>query len=162
MELIARFPGIKVFCVEPDPEGIEIIKKHILKNKANAIIIPFAIGAEVKTGFLVDNNDGSWGKTLEPIETNNAVKVDVKNLKAFTSENDRKNIKLIKSNCEGGEFELVPQIIELGIKPDLIVIMIHPNRGDSISLINSLEAYGYSANQIWESEINPCWHFIKK
>jgi len=160
MELNSHFPGIKIFCIEPDPDGLNIIKKHTKKNKANVNIIPFAIGAEEKTAFLVDNNDGSWGKTVEIDKINDAIKVNVETLKKILVNVNLNNIKLIKSNCEGGEFDLIPQIIELGIKPNLIVLMIHPDKGNVKFLINSLEDYGYITKSIWDSEINPCWHFL--
>lgn len=163
MELNARYSGIKILCIEPDPEGIAIIRKHIKKNKANALVLPCAIGLEEKIAFLADNEDGSWGKTIEIKNINNsALTVNVKTLKNILANIELNNIKLIKSNCEGGEFDLIPQVIELGIKPDLIILMIHPDRGDIALLIQSLKDYGYEANPVWESEINPCWHFIKQ
>jgi len=163
VELLARFPGIRILSIEPDPEGIRIIQKHIHKNKAssNIRVIPYAIGPEEKDGFLTDNRDGSWGKTLEGEKKSNSVKVAVKTLHSIL-DNEAEKIKFIKSNCEGGEFDLVPQLIKLNIKPDLIILMIHPNRGNAKLLIQQIIDYGYGARLIWDSETNPCWHFSLK
>ncbi len=164
VELLARYPGIQVLSIEPDPFGIAIIKKHIEKNRAGANIkvVPFAVGSIETTGFLVDNHDGSWGKTLETEQKADSIRVPVKTLKSILDEQkleDFNAVKLIKSNCEGGEFDFVPQMIELGLKPHLIVLMVHPPRGDVDALVNSLQDYGYSSELVFASETNPCWHF---
>lgn len=164
VELLARFPGIQILSIEPDPIGIESIERHITKNKANSNIhvIPFAVGPGETTGFLVDNHDGSWGKTLETEHRDDSIRVPVKTLKSLLDDQNISNledVKLIKSNCEGGEFDMVPQMIDLGLKPELIVLMVHPPRGDVDALITSLENYGYTSELVFESETNPCWHF---
>lgn len=163
VDLLARFPGTKIVSIEPDPEGVTIIQKHVKKNNADANIsvIPYALGLSKSEGYLTDNNDGSWGKTLESGSRLNSIKVKVIPLSSAIV-NDASKVKFIKSNCEGGEFDLIPQVIKLGLKPDLIILMIHPQRGDSSTLINSLINYGYQSKLIWESKVNPCWHFIRE
>ncbi|HQU91573.1 MAG TPA: FkbM family methyltransferase [Pyrinomonadaceae bacterium] len=167
VELLARYPGIQILSIEPDPIGIASIKRHISKNKAdsNIHVVPFAVGRTETTGFLVDNHDGSWGKTLETVQQEDSIRVPVKTLKSMLEDQKIENlraVKLIKSNCEGGEFDMVPQIVDLGLKPELIVLMIHPPRGDVEGLVTSLQAYGYDSDLVFASETNPCWHFRLK
>ncbi|MBC7900777.1 MAG: FkbM family methyltransferase [Saprospiraceae bacterium] len=163
VELLARFPGIKILSIEPDPEGIDLITRHIERNNAgsNIKVIPFAIGTEEGEGFLADNHDGSWGKTLENDQSDSSVAVRVKTLDQILENGDR-NVRFIKSNCEGGEFDLVPQMIGLGLKPDLIILMVHPPRGNMQELVTMLEDYGYEGRLAWDSDVNPCWHFELK
>jgi len=160
VELLARFPGIRILSIEPDPDGAATIQKHIDKNGAasNIKVIPYAIGMGEKQGFLADNDDGSWGKTLENFKKENSIPVQVVTLRHIL-EGESGQIKLIKSNCEGGEFDLVPQMIELNLRPDLIILMVHPDRGDMEGLINMLSNYGYRARLARDYPTNPCWHF---
>lgn len=162
MELLARYKDTNIICVEPDPESGAIVRKHIEKNNASKQVelVPFAIGEEEKESFLVDNEDGSWGKTVESADTGNGLKIKLKTLAGVLG--NKRNVDVIKSNCEGGEFALIPQVIELKLKPQLIILMIHPDRGDAKALISSLEAYGYAASCVWDSKENPCWHFQLK
>lgn len=160
VELLARFPGIRILSIEPDPDGVGIIRKHIDKNRAvlNIRVVPQAIGMEEKQGFLVDNDDGSWGKTVENVKKQDSISVQVVTLKHIL-EPESGQIKLVKSNCEGGEFDLVPQLIALNIRPDLIILMIHPDRGDMEGLIMMLSNYGYEGRIVRDYPTNPCWHF---
>jgi FkbM family methyltransferase len=160
VEILARFPGIKIVTIEPDPRGIETIKKHIRKNDAHSDIqiVPFAVGEGDGTGYLAESDDGSWGKTLEDTAGQGRIPVKVKKLETMIGA-ERLNIKLIKSNCEGGEFDLIPQMIELGLKPELIILMIHPDRGDLSALTGMLARCGYDATVVTESDTHPCWHF---
>lgn len=160
VELLARYPGINIFCIEPDPEGIRRIHTHIAKNRAerNIDVVPYAVGENESIGYLADNDDGSWGKTLETRSNGKTIPVRVKPLDQILPL-ERRNVKLVKSNCEGGEFTLISQMIQLGLKPELIILMIHPERGSVSDLVKTLEEYGYSGRAVYESDTHPCWHF---
>lgn len=159
-EASKKFPGVKIICIEPDPEAIHTIEKHKIKNKLNLITLPYAIGDAEGDFYLVDNNDGSWGKTVEILSKNKSIPIQTKALKNLLSGIDLGKIKLIKSNCEGGEFALIKQMIALKLKPDYLIVMIHPERGDKESLISQLSDFGYSYIIRWDSDVNPCYHFF--
>jgi len=160
-EMAIKYKGVEILCIEPDPVAIKFIEKHKQKNRVNLTIIPFAIGNNCDSVYLTDNQDGSWGKTIEKDNNNeSSIKVYQKTLHELLSGINTSKIKLVKSNCEGGEFALVEQLIMMNLRPDYLILMIHPDRGDKNHLIKILEEINYSAIPVYNSEINPCFHFI--
>ncbi len=158
--LSKKFNGTKIICVEPDPDSVKFIQKHQKVNKLDFVIIPYAISDKSKDGYLVDNNDGSWGKTVEVTPTENSILIQTRSLNEMLKNIEIEKIKLIKSNCEGGEFTLIDQMIELELKPNYIILMIHPDKGNIHDLIGKLTVYGYEHTIAWDSEVNPCYHFF--
>jgi FkbM family methyltransferase len=161
-EICYRFKNICIYCIEPDPEAIELIYEHKNINKINIEVVPFAIGVTAENSYLIDNNDGSWGKTVEKTSSGNSILIQTKTLSEILKGVNLNKIQLVKSNCEGGEFVLIEQIINLRIKPRYIILMIHPNKGNLKELVNKLTNYGYDYTIAWESNINPCYHFFIK
>jgi FkbM family methyltransferase len=158
--LSKRYKGTKIICVEPDPNSIRFIEKHQKVNKLNFDIIPCAISDKSKDGYLVDNNDGSWGKTVEINPTENSILIQTRSLAEILKDVEIGKIRLIKSNCEGGEYTLIDQMIDLELKPNYIILMIHPDKGNVTELVGRLVDYGYDYSIAWESEVNPCYHFF--
>ncbi len=154
------FIGVKIICVEPNPISLEYLKRHSIKNHLNIKIVPYAIGSSSESRFLVDNNDGSWGKTVEDAPSKKSIVIQTITLAEILKNVDVNNLQLIKSNCEGGEFTLVDQLIELNIKPRFLILMIHPEKGYLKELVDKLTAYGYRYSIAWKSDINPCYHFF--
>jgi FkbM family methyltransferase len=134
----------------------KILAKNNLQDKVE--IHEFAIGDFNGNGYLVDNDDGSWGKTISKTFVKGSIKVPMRTLKDVIQ--DRK-IALVKCNTEGGEFSIIPQLINLKLKPELIILMVHPLQGNVDELLKSLVDYGYRKFLVNDFPLNPCWHLIR-
>jgi FkbM family methyltransferase len=164
VEILVKYPSANGIFLEPSPEKIKIITNTILRNNLNsrAKLIPAGIAKITGDAWLVKSEDGSWGDWLEysiPKDSKNSIKVKTTTLLDAIG---GKKLTIIKCNAEGGEFELVKQILALGLRPKIIILMVHPEMGDVDLLWSSLITAGYEIDKVKDHPRRPVWHVTLK
>ena len=159
VEILRRFPKARIIAVEPNPIAVKFLKRNLNANGFldRVEIVEAGIGAGDQSGFLKFSTDGSWGDTIEKSEPY-SLGLRVPLLKVDSILKGRIP-DVVKSNAEGAEYELIPQLLSLGIKPKLIILMPHGSRG-SIAKINALlKREGYSIFDLGTGDSeSPHWH----
>jgi FkbM family methyltransferase len=160
MELLNEHANAEVIFVEPSQSRCYNIQKSLNKNKINSKTTIVSAGIAHKKGpaWLVMSEYGSWGDWLEykkPIDSKETIKVETITL--LDAINNKKPT-IIKCNAEGGEFELIKQLFAANLRPKFMVLMIHPEMGNTDNLWESLIQAGYSIEIIRKSSSRPVWH----
>lgn len=160
IEMLMQYPEAKSIFLEPSPDKCRNIRKAIHKNKFSSKTRLISSGIGVKNGkaWLVMSEYGSWGDWLEYEKPKPPVKsLEVSTVRLQNVLNGIVPV-IIKCNAEGGEFELVKQLITLRLKPKLIILMIHVEMGDMEKLKSDLLDYGYNIEVIKDHPRRPVWH----
>ena len=151
-----RFKNARVICVEPDRAGFALLRRNIALNRLSdrTEMLNVAIGASAGPGRLSQSTDGSWGNRLltKDEAADQSSPVDVAPLKDVLR---GRTVACVKSNCEGGEFALFPQLFELGVKPRVIILCAHPDAGDVDALVDLVATQGYDVRPTKSSETHP-------
>jgi FkbM family methyltransferase len=117
----------KVFGFDPTPKSIEWVKNQ--GEIAGFNFIP--VGISDKTGelefFLPQNDKHVSGSLVDNTVTNseNTIKVPVKDLKTIAEELGHQSIDVLKMDIEGAEYDVIPSILNSGINIKQILIEFH-------------------------------------
>lgn len=105
-------PCLKIY--EPNPHAVAVLKERF-KDK-NAEIFPFGLGSRNQTCLL--SNDG-MGSSIFASSRNyqhaDKIEVTLRDVRDVFEELKVPEIDLIKINIEGGEYDLLPRLIETGL-----------------------------------------------
>jgi len=147
LEALRRYPGCRVVAVEPDPEACRTLQLNIAMNKFDERVRLVAAGLADSRGVgrLSRGAAGSWGTHVRPLDDRAANGDRSVTIRTMTLSDvlDGGVPAIVKCNAEGAEFSLVPQMIALGIRPMLVVLMIHPAFGSAAGLVDQLQRAGY-------------------
>lgn len=103
-------PKVKIFSVEPAPENIEMLNKHIKDNKIKGVkVCGYAISGKSEQRILEKETD-----TINYRLTNQfadlkkvfTINVETVSFKDFCKKNKIKKISVLKMDIEGGEYEV--------------------------------------------------------
>ena len=160
VELLNRFPELKAVLIEPNHKKIKNINKNLELNKCfyRARILELGLGKENGRGWLVESTDGSWGNWVE--EDSLSQPDGSQEVSTITLDKALNGVKpvIVKCNAEGAEFELIHQLITLGLRPKLIILMVHSEFGDLDALWNALVNNHYSVKVVRDYAPRPIWH----
>lgn len=151
MEALRRYPQCDLVAIEPDPAACRQLEANAqLNNLTSRIEIVRAGLATVDgSGWLELDASGSWASRTHQADPGlNA---------SLQSSQSRREVALrtldtvlggraptiVKCNAEGAEFALIPQLVALGHRPKLIVLMVHPEAGSPRELVSLLAGAGY-------------------
>jgi FkbM family methyltransferase len=145
-----EFPGSRVICVEPSADARELIAKNLRLNHLNerATIIPAGLGSQAGVAELLHTDDGSWGSSLfqEPgVQVLRKESIIVLPLADIVRDSSP---HIIKCNAEGAEYELVAQLEVTDIRPIHMILMVHPEFGDTELLKARLSELGYTSAEV--------------
>ena len=160
VEMLMKYPSAQAIFLEPNPEKCMTIIKTIKGSNLNsrAHLIPAGLAVTTGHAWLIKSEYGSWGDWLEytePPQPNKALVVSTVTLEKALNGADP---TIVKCNAEGGEFELVRQVLILELRPRFIILMIHPEFGDVDQLWTSLSKAGYTIEVVRNSPNRPVWH----
>jgi len=139
-----EYPGSRITCLEPSAAAAECLAANLELNHftSRARIVNAALAPESGEGLLVHTDDGSWGFSLYEDASGAAVSERVTLISlSDVLRDDRPDI--VKCNAEGAEFALVEQLMATDIRPDLMIIMVHPQFGDLDLLLQRCGDMGY-------------------
>jgi FkbM family methyltransferase len=159
-EMLARYPQARAVVVEPNPEKYRNIGRTLKANGfvTRARTVAVGVAPFTGTGVLIANKKGSWARRIEPgasPPSSGDLQVPTASLREVL---DGIKPAVIKCNGEGAEFALVPQVLELGLYPKLMILMVHPWLADAAGLRARLEGAGYQLTSLLDDESHPCWH----
>ena len=130
--IFAAARGFQVISYEPNPINFAILKKNLIENsdlnielKNNAVshesgILKFNMGKTSTTGAL-ENSYRDWKRTDDNIE------VHCSEINEILNHYDK--IKILKIDCEGGEYEIFNSISEKNLnKIKILFIEVHPTK----------------------------------
>jgi len=141
-----------IHAYEPNPYAFELLKKRVGKYE-NIKLIPAAVSNYNGTSSLFlhkNHNEGevhfSQASSLQAEKNNvsaDGVEVEVQDIKDVLSRAD--HIKLIKIDIEGGEYDIMDEILAQGDKIDYILLETHEKKNEAFAqrhaaLINAIEA----------------------
>jgi len=110
-------PLIKIYAFEPFPTSFEYLCMNIKENQIQNIIpIPLAITSDRRRMYLYATNDNLGGANnyvYKPNTSYNVAEVSSLTLNDVFKMFDFSSIKMLKIDCEGGEFEIIPNFDRL-------------------------------------------------
>ena len=104
--------GCKVFLFEPSQEHYAQCLQRF-KGSPEVQCFSFGLGSSEKIGYLGDAADASSVSNVPFAE--NDERISLRRFSDVCSELGVKRINLMKINIEGGEYDLLPHLIETGI-----------------------------------------------
>lgn len=161
-EMLKRHWFTKSVLIEPNRDKCRNIVRTLRASGVlgRARIVAAALSQSDGRGWLIPSEEGSWGDYLET--TVPAVNNGCREVATVTLEGTLEGIRpaVVKCNAEGGEFSLVAQLLTLDVRPKLIILMVHPERGNAGDLWDALIDGGYSISVVLDDARRPCWHAI--
>lgn len=163
VELLRRYPQAHLIAVEPNPMAVRLLKKNLQANSllGRVDIIEAGISQQSGWGQLKLDESGSWGDSL----TNDLIGINDKSISVQTlTVNDILNgsqPRFVKSNAEGAEFSLFPQLFVESIFPEIIILLAHPEHGAVDDLLAECKSNGYIMRDVGSSPDFPRLHGIR-
>ncbi|MEN8119141.1 MAG: FkbM family methyltransferase [Bacteroidota bacterium] len=145
---------LKIYAFDPTPKSIEWVKNQNLPKQF--ILKEYGLADfDGKAKFHPPENPDYISATIleRPTTENEAYKVDVKSLITIMRELGHDKIDILKMDIEGGEYTVIENIINSGIKPTQLLVEFHHRFGNvgvkqTINAVNKLRKYGYKVFHI--------------
>ena len=135
-DIFARY-NCRIWIFEPVRSFEANISRRFQRNK-KIEVFPMALGARTRTEIITVGYDGTslFKKSFGVQEV-----IFFEDVVAFFQDREVDTIDLVKINIEGGEYELLPRLIESGIimKIKQIQIQFHNYSPDSELMMKSIE-----------------------
>jgi FkbM family methyltransferase len=101
---------VKIFAVEPEPNNLKLLKRHLAENKISGVkVIPGALAGETGERELLIFKDSHNHRLAED---EGDIKVKAFAFADFCKQNKIKKISLLKMDIEGGEYEVFDSMSE--------------------------------------------------
>lgn len=110
------YPAARLFCFEPEPENLELLRQNVAQLGSRVTVIGAALGATEGQATFVPSSDSAnkgGGSCLSDREE--GLKVPVTTLARVMAEHGVDKIDLLKLDCEGAEGSVIA-----GLPPSLI------------------------------------------
>lgn len=153
--------GSRLKIYEPNPKSIEVLRERFKDLKAE--IFPFGLGSRNQTCLLSD--DGMGSSVYESSHTykeSQKVEIAIRDVKEAFEALNLPEVDLIKVNIEGGEYDLLPRLIETGLAKRCRIIRVQfhewvPNafamRRKIVKELARTHDVEWSYPMVWESWI---------
>lgn len=157
--LFAAHSGAKkIFAIEPNSESFAVLNDNIISNGLQSVVKPIKSAVSDIHGekVLIPVKSSPYNAVKETIlneedPTNNYETVSTTTLETIISENDIEIIDLLKIDCEGHEFRIVPSL-----SPSLLEkireIKMEYQGGDVEILIKYLTANSFRIRKLEKDE----------
>jgi len=160
MQVYSKYkPNLYIF--EPNPVSLKVLEEKFAGKNVN--IFPYGVGAENTTANLSNSGMGSSVYNSSPGYTKSEkFDIEIRDIVEVVKELSLETIDLIKINIEGGEYDLVPHMINTGLvnKCKIIRIQFHdwiPNafamRKQIVRKLSRTHNVEWSYPLVWESWI---------
>jgi FkbM family methyltransferase len=156
-EKIFKKFGCKIYLFEPSQS---FYKKCLERFKDNKNILCFNYGVGDLNGDFILSNDNEASSTKRKISDKEGEKIKIKKISDIIEELKVNNIDLMKINIEGGEYDLLPFLINenLILKINNIQVQFHnfvPNavkkREEITNLLKNTHKNDWSYYFVWEN-----------
>jgi len=135
-----------VFSFEPHPLTYKLLEFNLNNYARNVKSFNFGLGSKTRISYLnVKSNIGGAFVSLSPVKNHENFLVKIKNAKNLRILRDKKNIKLIKVDTEGSDFEILSSLVSLinSNHPAIIFEDWETKKTIKSSSIKLLESLGY-------------------
>jgi len=158
MALYDRYtPQLYIF--EPNPRSVEALRARFTGSTAR--ILPFGLGASNQTCQLSDDGMGSSVyDASRNYHVTNKFDIEIRDVHAVFAELELDEVDLIKINIEGGEYDLLPRLIETGLISRCRIVRVqfhdwYPNafalRRKIVKQLARTHEVEWSYPMVWES-----------
>lgn len=108
IQMANKFPACKIYTFEPAPRTFKILENNVKNNEINNIeIFNYAVGAEENEISFYENEDLECSSIYETKNGGEKVIVSAITLNNIIDNNSIKTIDILKLDCEGAEFEII-------------------------------------------------------
>jgi FkbM family methyltransferase len=128
----AYFPAAKIICYEPDRNNLAQLEKNMAVNGIRAEIVQKALWSKETTLFY--HADASYTGYVDENPPGFAIACVTAHVQDGC---------WLKLDIEGGEYEVLPEILARGVRPSIISMEIHSNNLKGAELVRLLEKSGY-------------------
>ncbi len=142
-----EYPAARIVAVEPALDSLLALRAQITENGIvdRVEVVPAALAARAGLATLSHEGSGSWGATIhEPEATVASERVVTLTLADIVGD---RTVDVVKSNAEGGEYDLIEQLGSLPRLPPTMILAVHHEYGDVDRLRRRLEALGYAVDE---------------
>ena len=143
-----EYPGSRIICVEPSASALPYLHANLKINgfEPRARVVNAALAAHAGQSRLRHTAEGSWGASLyeDDAVTDSSEDVTLVPLDDVFR-GDRPDV--LKCNAEGAEYSLFDQLAASDIRPEFMVVMVHPEFGDLDRLKHQATGMGYDLSQ---------------
>ena len=161
MELAANYPGIRIFSFEPDINSSRYFKfNRFLNRNTKTQLVDAALDVSTNTAYIVKSIDGSWGNFVQKESIEGSRKIKTRSISDVLDFYDIKVIKYAKFNAEGAEFVVLPELFRLNVFPNLILLFVHPEKGDVDNLIHIICSNSYKLERCHTDKNRP-WYLFR-
>jgi FkbM family methyltransferase len=153
-----EYPGSNVICVEPSAAALAPLRANLAINGfgSRARIAEVALAPNPGEGVLQHAPDGTWGYSLyeDAAGALGSENVTLATLDAILA---GERPEILKCNAEGAEFALIQQLEASGVRPTLMIVMVHPQFGDMEALVQQARVLGYDVSEVGTAH-RPAFH----
>jgi FkbM family methyltransferase len=144
-----EYPKAHLVCVEPSADAIEQLKATLDLNGSGdrARIVEAALAPATGRGELRHTAEGSWGASLYE-EASSAIDSESVRLATLAEILGDERPAIVKCNAEGAEFALIEHLAATDIRPEFMVVMVHPEFGDVDGLLATADRMGYRTTSV--------------
>ena len=143
-EILRRRPGARLIAVEPNPEARVYFARNLRGNGMFDRVEYVEAGLSDRTGAgRLWLGAESWDhSTVTPSNEAGSTGIPVRLVSTADVLRGR-HPYLVKLNAEGAEFEVVRDLFANGVRPQWIILMIHPGSGSESALRDLVANAGY-------------------
>jgi FkbM family methyltransferase len=140
-----RWPTARLIAVEPSGAGVARIARNLALNgmSERVRIVQAALADGPGWGRLHHTDEGSWGASLFREEGATVLGEEPVRLDTLEGILAGEEPDAIKCNAEGAEFALIRALVATGLRPEQLVVMVHPEFGDLDAAVADVERCGY-------------------
>jgi FkbM family methyltransferase len=139
-----EYPDAHLICVEPSGAARAELKANLELNGTGGRvrIVAAALAPAAGHGELRHTAEGSWGSSLYE-EASAAIATESVLLATLPEILGDERPAIVKCNAEGAEFALIEHLSTTDIRPEFMVVMVHPEFGDIEALVANAQSMGY-------------------
>jgi FkbM family methyltransferase len=149
VEALRRYPHAHLLAVEPDPDACVMLARNLAANgmQVRAEIVQAGIGNVAGKAILEYSPEGSWGNCTRPLAPDADLPRGVGPIVPMLTLAEVLRARtpfLVKCSAQGAEFAAFAQMFALGLRPEWVILMAHPEIGSVPELLALFHQAGYT------------------
>jgi FkbM family methyltransferase len=153
---------VKIIAIEPEPENLKTLSRHIKENKILGVtVIDAALALNSGPRKLIVSPDSHNHRVaLEFEDDPHAINIQTLSFGDFLKQNKIKEVSLLKMDIEGGEYEVFDGMSEADLSVvNYIILEYHMGREKSKEIEERIRTEGFGV-QVFPSKFDKTMGFI--